>query len=113
MEKNYLSNKLDKAEKDFDHWIEEKTASLSVEQKTVLNEKVQAAKNAVKSTLDKAVTEFNGVMKTVELIKSSFPASKSTIESMEKQAKEIFERVVNESWAFLKTQIPLIIPKKT
>jgi hypothetical protein len=111
MEKDYLSNKLNQAEKGFDEWIKEKTASLSVEKKTILTEKVEAAKNAVKSTIDKAVTEFNGVMKTVEQVKGAFPVTKGVIEFMEKQAKDIFEKVVNESWAFLKSQVPLIIPK--
>lgn len=111
MEKDYLSNKLSQAEKGFDEWFEEQTLGLSVEQKTIVSEKLELAKNAVKSGLDKVVTQFNTVMETVERIKGAFPVTKGAIEYMEKQAKEIFEKMVDQTWAFLKSQIPMIIPK--
>lgn len=111
MEKDYLSNKIAQAEKAYDEWIGEKACHLSIEQKTILAEKAQIVKNAVKSTLDKAVIEFNSIIETVEQIKGTFPGSEKVIEYTESKAKEIFEKVLDESWTFLKNQVFLLIPK--
>lgn len=109
---NYVQNFINKAEKGFDEWIEEKTVNLSVGQKAMLAEKIQATKTAVKSTLDKAIIEFNSLIGTVDQMKGTFPGSKKAVEFIERKAKEIFEKAVNQSWAFLKNQLPLLIPKK-
>jgi hypothetical protein len=111
MEKDYLANKIAQAERSFEEWIDEKASHLSIEQKTILGEKMQLVKNAVKPTIDKAAIEFNSIIETVEQIKDTFPGSKKVIEYTESKAKEIFEKALDESWDFLKNQIFLLIPK--
>ena len=111
MNTDYLSNKIDEAEKGFDEWFAKQITGLSAEQKDVLMEKVNAAKNAVKTTIAKSVKEFNSIVDAVKQTAGTFPGSKLAIEFTERKAQQIFDKVLSESWAFLKSQIPLIIPK--
>ena len=111
MENNYLKNYFDKAEKGFDDWVTEKTQSLSPEQKILISKKIQSIKKAVQSSLDHASIQFNGIMETVEKTKQFSPRSKTVIEFMEKQAKELFETSVDQAWSFLKTQAAVLIPE--